>query len=89
MKLVARPDHKVSSLTKSLPHQALEKVQSAYPSRYSWRWLWQDLWQSPKLSIKIGTADARKKAQSSQSAWATGTLPNTWLDCFLESLCTT
>ena len=47
MKPVARPDRKVSSLAKSLPHQALEEVQSEYLSRYS------------------------------------------WLDCFLESLCTT
>ena len=47
MKPVARPDRKVSSLAKSLPHQVLEEVQSEYLSRYS------------------------------------------WLNCFLESLCTT
>ncbi len=37
MKPVAKPDHKASSLAKSLPHQALEEVQSDYLSRYSLR----------------------------------------------------
>src|SRR5713226_4419244 len=47
--------------------------------------LWQDLWQSPKLPIKIGSTDvagAHKQAQSSQSTWATGTLPNNLFGLF-------